>query len=185
VTYERIEASPKDIEFRKVVKSVIDMATQEIVVVAGELGSFGFPELKEAAMTALRRGVRVRVYATTAAPVDVVDEIKKLGGEIYIGQIRVKDHYLMTDRLNVVVSEKEERGKPTVVGTRRAYVLTDPQKASEIVQFFEDLVRSDFMNRAMKESRLSAAASIISGSFVPSYRKPVEEPRLIDQKEEA
>lgn len=181
MSYERVGASPKDIEFRKVVKSVIESATQEIVVVAGELGSYGFPELKEAAIAALKRGVRVRVYATNAAPVDVVDEIRKLGGEIYIGQIRVKDHYLMADRLRVVVSEKEERGKPSVVGTRRAYVFTDPRKASEIIQFFDDLVRSDFMNRAMRESRLSAAASIISGSFVPSYRRPVEEPRLIDQ----
>jgi sugar-specific transcriptional regulator TrmB len=180
VSYERVGASPKDVEFRKVVKSVINSATREIVVVAGELGSYGFPELKEAAIAALKRGVRVRVYATTAAPVDVIDEIRKLGGEIYIGQIRVKDHYLMADRRMLIVSEKEQVGKPTEIGTRTARVYDDPEKATEVVEFLDDLIRSDFMDKATKESRSGAFVSSILRAFVPSYAQPVKEPRRDD-----
>lgn len=180
MTFERIEASPNDAQFRKSVKSVIDSAKREIIVVAGELGSYGFPELKEAAIAALKRGVRVRVYATIAAPVDVIDEIRKLGGEIYIGQIRVKDHYLMADRKMLVVSEKEQVGKPTEIGTRKARVYDDPEKATEVVEFLDDLIRSDFMDKATKESRSGALVSSILRALVPSYAQPVKEPRVDD-----
>jgi tRNA A37 methylthiotransferase MiaB len=55
VSYERIESSPQDEKFRKAVKEAIDSGINEIVVIAGELGSYGFPELKQSAVQALSR----------------------------------------------------------------------------------------------------------------------------------
>lgn len=179
MTFERIEPSPEDKNFRKIVKWAIDSAKCEIIVVAGELGSYGFPELKQASTDALGRGVRVRVYATIAAPADVVDEIKQLGGEIYIGEIRVKDHYLMIDRETLVISEKEEIGRPTDVGTRKARVYkNNPEGAQKILTFYDDLIRSDFMNRTRRESKIGAFATTVFRMFVPSYEKPIKEPEI-------
>ena len=179
MTFERIEVSPKDKSFRKIVKWAIDSARCEIIVVAGELGSYGFPELRQATIDALARGVRVRVYATNAAPADVVTEIKRLGGEIYIGEIRVKDHYLVVDRETLVVSEKAEIGRPTDVGTRKARVYkNNPKWAQKILTFHDDLVRNDFMNRMRRESKIGAFATAVFKMFAPSYEKPIKEPEI-------
>jgi len=179
LTFERVEASPEDKNFREVVKSAIDSAKTEITVIAGELGSYGFPELRKAALDALARGVRVRVYATTAAPADVVEEIKRLGAETYIGEIRVKNHYLIVDRETLVVSEKAEIGRPTDIGTRKARVYKNNYEETQKIQtFYNDLVRSDFMNRTGRESKIGAFATKILRTLVPSYGKAVREPEM-------
>jgi len=179
VSFERIEPSSQDEKFRKTVKDAIDSGRNEIVVIAGELGSYGFPELKQAAVQALSRGVRVRVYATRAAPADVVNEIGELGGEIYIGKVLVKDHYLVIDRNTFIISEKEEKGQPSKIGTRRARLYKNNSKdAKRIIAFFNDLIRSDFMSRAKEKSRIMRFADLIFSAFIPNYTRPQKEPEI-------
>ncbi|HKZ94839.1 MAG TPA: hypothetical protein VJ249_09730 [Candidatus Bathyarchaeia archaeon] len=178
VTFERIPPSPDDRTFREIVKKTIDSARTEIIVAAGELGSYGFSELRQAAHEALARGVRVRVYAS-AAPPDFVDELRQRGAEVYIGETRIKDHYMVVDRETLIVSEKAEVGKPTESGTREARVYkNNPAVSREIREFFENLLRSDFMKRARKESKIGAFADAVFEAFVPSYGKPAKEPRI-------
>lgn len=177
VSYERIEPSPRDEKFRKAVKEAIDSGINEIVVIAGELGSYGFPELKQSAVQALSRGVRVRVYATEAAPADVVNEIRELGGDIYIGKVRVKDHYLVIDRNTFIISEKEEVGQPSKIGTRKARLYkNNPKDAKRIIAFFNDLIRSDFISRAKEKSRIMKIVDVIFSAFIPNYMKTPAEP---------
>jgi sugar-specific transcriptional regulator TrmB len=179
VSYERIESSPQDEKFRKAVKEAIDSGINEIVVIAGELGSYGFPELKQSAVQALSRGVRVRVYATEAAPADVVNDIRELGGDIYIGKVRVKDHYLVIDRNTFIISEKEEVGQPSRIGTRRARLYKNNSKdARRIIAFFNDLIHYDFMSRVKEKSRAMKIADLIFNAFIPNYAKLPKEPEI-------
>jgi len=176
LSFERIPPSPLDEKFRKTVKEALDSGRNEIIVIAGELGSYRFPELKQAAQRALARGVRVRVYATKAAPSEDVAEIRKLGGEIYIGKIRIKDHYLIIDRNTLIVSEKEDIGRPSKIGTRGGRLYKGkPKVAKRTVTFFDDLTRNDFMKRTREKSRIMAFADAIFSAFIPNYAKPLKE----------
>lgn len=179
MSFERIEPSPSDEKFRKAVKKAIDSGRNEIIVIAGELGSYGFSELKQAAQQAATRGVRIKVYATGAAPADVVGEIRQAGGEFYVGKTFVKDHYLVIDRNMFIVSEKKVIGRPTKIGTRRArFYRNRPKDAKRIMKFFDDLIRHDFMQRSKEKSRIMAFADTVFEAFIPNYAKLPKEPTI-------
>lgn len=59
-----IESSPTDENFRKHMRELIDSAKKEILVIACELGSYRFPDLKWAFKRASKRGVNIRIYAS-------------------------------------------------------------------------------------------------------------------------
>jgi len=179
LNFEEIEPSTSDEKFRKAVKEAIDSAKNEVVVITGELGSYRFPELKQAAQQALDRGVKIKVYATEAAPSDDVAEIIKSGGELYIGKIRANNHYLVIDKKMVIVSEKEGIEAPTKIGTRIARLYKDkPVEAKRIVTFLNDLIRRDFMERLKEKSTLMKFADAIFSAFIPDYAKLPIEPKI-------
>ena len=92
---KKIQRSPTDENFRKYVRELIDSAQKEILIIAGELGSYRFPDLKWAMKRARKRGVKIRIYASNP-PQAIVNGLLANGCEIYVGK-QVKDHYLITD----------------------------------------------------------------------------------------
>lgn len=165
-----IGKSPNDKDFRRVVNEAISSAQREIDVIAGELGSYLFPELKDAAIKAIRRGVHVRIYATYAVPPEIYDEIRDAGGEIYLGQKQVKDHFLRIDERTCIISKKEQLGEPTKIGEREAIVCeNDPSDARRIKRLTSELVFLSFMEKDKEQSILSKVANTIFQLFIPGY----------------
>jgi len=165
-----IEKSIDDRGFRRIVNEAINSAQREVVVIAGELGSYLFPELKEAVKQAVSRGVHVKVYATYAVPPSIYDEIRNIGGEIYLGERQVKDHYLVIDGKNCIISKKEQLGKPTKIGERWAILCEDdPPSARKVKRLFSELAFLSFIEEDKKQSILSKVANTIFQLLIPGY----------------
>lgn len=138
MSYIEIKRSDDDLEFRKVVKELLDSAKREIIIIAGELSSLYFPELYKALENAVNRGVKVKIYAVEP-PSNIVRTLKKLKCELIIGRKRPKDHYLIVDGKSCVISEKADVEFPTI-GTRHGkYFLNNPSEAKKYAQIFEKL----------------------------------------------
>ncbi len=60
----KIKRDPTDEDFRSKATALIDSAKKKVLVIAGEIGAYGFPDMKWAAERARERGVSVKVYAT-------------------------------------------------------------------------------------------------------------------------
>jgi hypothetical protein len=131
-----IEPSPTDDVFRKYVRELIDLANREILVIAGELGSYRFPDLRWAFRRAINRGVRIRIYASNP-PQEIINGLLAHGCEIYVGK-EVKRHYLIVDSKSWVYSSPHPRG---VLGVRcgKAHI-NEPENAKKKVNHFNRLV---------------------------------------------
>jgi len=132
---KKIRPSPTDELFRKQVKELIDSAQKEIVVIAGELGSYRFPDLKWAMDRALKRGVKIRIYASHPNQA-VINGLLARGCKIYLGE-KIKDHYLIVDAKSFVHSKPH----PPLLGVREgeAY-LNEPEKTKKAVAKFKQLI---------------------------------------------
>lgn len=131
-----IKPSPTDDDFRKCVQELIDSAEKEILVIAGELGSYRFPDLKWAIKRAIKRGVKIRVYATNP-PQWIVNGLLSRKCEIYVGK-EVEDHYLIVDSKSWVYSRPHPRG---VLGVRQGEAhINEPEKARKKVERFNGLI---------------------------------------------
>jgi len=131
---KKINSSPTDEDFRKHVKQLIDSAQEEILVIAGELGSYKFPDLKWAMRRALSRGVKIKIYATHPSQA-IINGLLARGCEIHIGK-EIKDHYLITDRKSWVHSKPH----PPILGVRKGEAhINEPQKAKKLIAQFNKL----------------------------------------------
>jgi phosphatidylserine/phosphatidylglycerophosphate/cardiolipin synthase-like enzyme len=130
-----IERDPVDEVFRRYVRELINSAEKEILVIAGELGSYKFPDLKWAMRRACARGVKIRIYASNPSQ-GIVNGLLARGCEIYIGE-KAEDHYLIVDSKSMVHS----RPHPPVLGVREGEVYIDePEKVKEKVEHFNSLI---------------------------------------------
>lgn len=173
--YESIVPTPEDRQFRSIVKDLIDSAVSEIIIIAGELGSYGFPELREAVHRARERNVTVRVYATERAPVEIRDDMQKIGCDLNIGVTPVRDHYLVIDEQSYVVSRKTQVG-PTEVGTRHGgSYRRDPKAAKKIARFFDRLLVVDFITREKESDVFLRFCDEALRAYVPGYDRMLED----------
>ncbi len=117
MTHTRIQATEGDSRFRVEVQSLLQSAKHHIVVISGELGSYDFPELRDAAHAAAARGVKIDVYASEPR-IEVVQRLRDAGAHVVVGPIRSRDHFLAVDDARVIVSLKHGRQGPTKSGTR-------------------------------------------------------------------
>lgn len=133
---KEIEPSPTDDVFRKHARDLMDSAEDEILVIAGELGSYRFPDLRWAFIRARKRGVKIRVYATSP-PQRIVNGLLARGCEIYVGK-EVKRHYLIVDSKSWVYSRPHP---PGVLGVRQGKAhLNEPEDAKKKVDYFNRLI---------------------------------------------
>lgn len=167
-SYVQIHASENDEEFRRVTKNLLDSATSEILIITGEIGASFFPELRQSAFGALKRGVRMRVYATSPGQ-ELADDLASKGVELRIGPPTTKDHFMVVDRKAYIVSEKETIG-PTMVGTRHGRLyLNNPEGANQIAELFEADVqptRTLSVLADSKNSRLAENRGLIPNMLV-------------------
>jgi 23S rRNA-/tRNA-specific pseudouridylate synthase len=178
---QKIERAPSDETFRNRVKESLDAASREIMVISGELGAYEFPELKEAALRALARKVKVRIYAVRPPP-DAVQELRESGAEFHLGTRYTDDHYLVIDKKTLIVSKKEKAKKrPTTVGERQGYFYKDEiKKVKAVENFFTELTIVETIESKRKENLLLNFAYYIFRIFVPGFTK-VKEPKIVPQ----
>jgi hypothetical protein len=109
------------------------------LVIAGELGAYNFPELREAAHALVGRGVRFAAYANEPSE-QTRRALIRAGVDLSVGRLRSRHHYLVIDRLHVTTSVKERSGVPTPTGSRRAVMdRDDAALAGAITRYAEFL----------------------------------------------
>ena len=132
-----IKRDSTDENFRRDAAKLIDSAKEEVLVIAGEIGAYNFPDMKWAAERARKRGVSVKVYATNP-PQQVVNGLLAKGIQVYRGPA-MKDHFLIIDSKSYIHSKPH----PPVVGKREGEVyLNKPAAARKVVKHFEKLVEN-------------------------------------------
>jgi hypothetical protein len=141
VTATKIPQTDQDKTFREDVLDLIRNSRSSVQVIAGELGSYDFPELREAAHDAAARGVKIDVYANEPRP-EVIAHLRNAGAHIVVGNLRAWHHYLVVDGKTVIVSLKHGHVGPTKTGTREGVLhRDDPSLASGVaayLRFLED-----------------------------------------------
>jgi sugar-specific transcriptional regulator TrmB len=131
------KAGPSDEEFRRLMRDLIDAATDEILVVTGEAGAFkNYEDMKWAIRRATQRGVKVKVYARTPAQ-STVNKMITYGCEVYLGETVPKDHYTVIDRKVYIESLEHE---PHKTGVRKGSAYHDAGKAVEKAAEFSKYV---------------------------------------------
>lgn len=115
---KKITPSPTDENFRKHVKELLNSAQKEILVIAGELGSYRFPDLKWAMTRALKRSVKIHIYASHPKQT-IINGLLAQGCQIHLGK-EIKDHYLIADAKSFIHSKPH----PPILGAREgeAYI---------------------------------------------------------------
>ena len=132
-----IKRDSTDENFRRDAAKLIDSAKKDVLVIAGEIGAYNFPDLKWAAERARKRGVSVKVYATNP-PQHVVNGLLAKGIEVYKGPL-MKDHFLVVDSKSFIHSKPHQ----PVVGRREGEVyVNNPAAARKVVRRFEKLVEN-------------------------------------------
>jgi hypothetical protein len=110
---------------------------------AGELSSYDFIDIRGAFDDALERGVVVEVYATSP-PVHTVNRLVLKGVNVYVGRIKLRDHYTIVDRKHWIESKEHP---PFTVGERRGDAhYDDPIGAKKLIGDFERYI-SDVMTK--------------------------------------
>jgi sugar-specific transcriptional regulator TrmB len=144
----KINRSPTDESFRKHVKELIDSARKEILVIAGELGSYRFPDLKWAMNRALERGVKIRIYASHPDQA-LINGLLAQGCEIHIGK-EIKDHYLIVDARSFVHSKPH----PPILGIREGEAcINEPEKTQETIKKFNQLISKAKQKKTVQWSK--------------------------------
>lgn len=132
-----IKQSPLDEDFRRHTSELLSSAKKNILIIAGEVGSFKFFDLRMVAKKAHERGVRIRVYANQPS-IGIINKLLTYGVELYLGEKKVRDHYLVVDGNSWIHSEEHP---PDQIGLRKGYVYkNDPKGASRIIKLFNELI---------------------------------------------
>lgn len=131
----KIRRDPTDEEFRSYACELIDSAKKEVLIIAGEVGSYRFADLKWAAERARERGVSIKVYASRP-PQRIVNGLLARGIEVYVGPV-VRDHYLIVDSKSYIHSKPH----PPILGKREGEVhLNEPAATRKIVRTFQEML---------------------------------------------
>lgn len=137
-----IEKSLFDEKFREECVRVIDSAKREIYIIAGELSSLKFDDMRNAVERASIRGVDIHMYATNHAPETFINYAVSRGYELFIGEKGLETHYLLADGKNMVISKYKEVGKITIVGERRGVAHYDNEEnGREVLEKFNQLAQ--------------------------------------------
>jgi hypothetical protein len=135
VTRVELGRSPEDAQFIRAVLEVLGEVKSEAGVIAGELSAYDIPELREAAVNALKRGVDITVYANEP-PKEATNEIRSLRGRLKVGSLKARHHYFIADGRHVIISRKVEDAGPTERGSRDPVVCRDEPALARAVQSY-------------------------------------------------
>ena len=135
IDLSRISRDSTDEDFRQKAARLIDSAKNEIIVITGEISAYGFQDLKWAAERARKRGVSVRVYASSPSS-DISNGLIARGIEVFIGP-KADNHALVADSKSYILSGPHgpEIGKRT-----GELVENEPEEATKIKARFEKLL---------------------------------------------
>lgn len=134
-----IRRTELDGDFRQKVKELLDSAEREIVVITGEFSAYGYLDLRWATERAIERGAKFRMYATSPTP-QYANKILMLGGEVYRGKKRTKDHFLIVDGKSWVRSREHPS---RAVGERWGEVhMNDRKGAKPLLREFNNLLKA-------------------------------------------
>jgi len=135
-----VEKSLFDEKFRNTCTQMLNSAQKDVYIIAGELSSLKFYDMRTATEHAAKRGAKVHVYATEHTPEAFRNYAVSQGYELFIGKEGLETHYLMVDGENMVISKYKTVGETTVVGERDADVIQSNKKeAKKILKEFERL----------------------------------------------
>jgi hypothetical protein len=152
-----IPASESDARFREATRKLIHGAKHEIRIITGEISAYRFPELREAALNALERGVKVEVYANTPDD-DVANELKSAGATVTIGKLAAANHYIVSDGSHVIESIKERfREGPTRIGSRKGSLTENNKDLAHVVTVYYN-----FLELTVKTTSLSKISAFLS-----------------------
>jgi len=135
----KIKRAELDQDFRQKVKMLLDSAEREVVIITGEGAAFGFQDLRYATERAVERGVKVKIHTVTPTP-EFLNKVMLLGCKVYRGRKKIKDHFLVIDGRDWVISREHP---PSKVGERRGEVyLNDRNGAKRVLTNFNRLIQS-------------------------------------------
>jgi hypothetical protein len=170
-----IEPSDQDERFRAVVLARMRGAHRIVRVIAGELGSYNFPELREEAHRLRGRNVTVRVYANEPEA-DVAASLRGAGVDLHLGRLRSFHHYLVLDDTEVVTSLKERTGVRTPTGSRRAVDgVGDRELAKAVARYQDFLVASADRLSAGGKLSVGQVLDLLDGDLAVGRRIPLGE----------
>jgi hypothetical protein len=147
VTIIIIKQSPFDNNFRQIVADHIRNAKKTIKIVTGEISSYNYYDLRNAAEDAAERGVKVDVYATSPDR-DIINRLIHNGINVFTGEEIPKEHFMIIDNKKVIISYKERDLKiPTPMGDRKGKLTDTLKEVKKYLLVFEKLKKE-----AIKES---------------------------------
>lgn len=144
-------ASPDDVEFRLELRRLLDQAKYTVSVIAGELGAYDFPEIREGVLDASRRGVALSFYANEPK-FGTTRELRLAGASVSLGELRSRHHYFVSDHLHVIESLKEPTQRGTVPGTRQGFFRTDDPEFARAAETYFDFLRNSESGRHSAEA---------------------------------
>jgi sugar-specific transcriptional regulator TrmB len=125
----------------------IRSAKRSIKIVTGEISSYNYYDLRNAAEEAADRGVKIDVYATSPDR-DIINRLIHNGINVYTGQETPNEHFMIIDNKKVIISYKEKDRKiPTPMGDRKGKLTDTPKEVKQHSLMFEKLKKE-----AIKES---------------------------------
>jgi len=131
---KRFGKSHLDIEFRRIVAAELASAKKEVMVVTGEFSAFtNYMDLQSAVHETAMRGVKFRIYSNSFLP-GIARKLRRWGGELYTGAERVRDHFMIIDGNEVVVSKAHPAGSS---GDRYGFITR--RGVSNYIATFRDL----------------------------------------------
>lgn len=192
MTVSQLGRSPSDRAFVEAVEQMLSKATTSVGVIAGELSAYDIPSLKQAAHEAAAKGARIVAYANE--PDDkVIREIRSHKGRVKVGNLRSRHHYLVTDGLNVIVSEKAEGAGRTQPGSRHGLIYRGEPEMAQAVQaylrFLDDAatgvgtgqVLNDLLCESLRHPTLAREIPFAENVLTLLGMTPAEAKRSVEQ----
>jgi hypothetical protein len=136
-----IHQSTFDREFREQVTKLLSLAKTEVIIMAGELSSYDFLDLRDAFDTVIERGIKSMVYAN-APPIHTINRLVLKGVEVYIGKRMLEDHYTIVDRKHWAFSKMHPSYAAGTRALRSGGVyFNDPEGARKKARLFDEYRR--------------------------------------------
>ena len=153
----KIRSDPFDAAFRDIVAAKINEARKTIKIVTGEIAAYNYHDLRTAAEEAAERGVDIEVYAT-GPDRDIINRLIHNKIKVYIGKDDPKEHFMICDGKEIVISEKGDlRTKPTPMGNRRGRIVNSRSELRRHIQIFKRLISKAVKARMEGEDPLVRA----------------------------
>jgi len=94
--YKTIPRDFREPQSRREAIELINSADREILLIAGELSAYQYPDLRSAAESAVERGVSFKVYACSPDQ-DTVNRLLYNGFEVYLLSEKPSNHNMIVD----------------------------------------------------------------------------------------